>query len=150
MATNFQELQNEISKATVTIAESMVEKIDLYLSSFDKKDIFSFASEKARVEEYTEKYFLFLIGISDHIKILTDLNAKVASLLIAADKVMEIDVVVLAEKRLYAFDDFEHNLYDYTSTTEKSLLESAATTAFLVNKAQKFKSDVKKLIDANT
>ena len=107
MATNFQELQNEISKATVTIAESMVEKIDLYLSSFDKKDIFSFASEKARVEEYTEKYFLFLIGISDHIKILTDLNAKVASLLIAADKAMEIDVVVLAEKRLYAFDDFE-------------------------------------------
>ena len=80
---------------------------------------------------------------------MTDLNAKCASLLIAADTAMETDVVIVAEQRLYAFDNFEHDLYNYTSTTENALLEITATASFLINKAQKFKLDVKKLIDAN-
>ena len=143
-------LQEKIAKATITLSKSILAKIDTYLSCFNKNDILSFTSEKKRIEEYTEKYFLFLSGINNEIVDLTDLNAKGASLLIAADKAMEIDVVIIAEKRLYAFDDFEHDLYSYTSTMEKALLDQTATAIFLVNTTQKFKTDIQKLINANS
>ena len=149
MINQYKTSQDNIAKATIAASKSIIEKIDSYLSTFNKSDIFSFSSEKSRIEEYTEKYFIFLSGIDKEIRLLTDLNAKCASLLIAADTAMETDVVIVAEQRLYAFDNFEHDLYNYTSTTENALLESTATAAFLINKAQKFKLDVKKLIDAN-
>lgn len=149
MINQYKTSQDNIAKATIAASKSIIEKIDSYLSTFNKNDILSFSSEKSRIEEYTEKYFIFLSGIDKEIRLLTDLNAKCASLLIAADAAMEADVVIVAEQRLYAFDNFEHDLYNYTSTTEKALLESTATAAFLINKAQKFKLDVKKLIDAN-
>lgn len=149
MINQYKTSQDNIAKATIAASKSIIEKIDSYLSTFNKSDIFSFSSEKSRIEEYTEKYFIFLSGIDKEIRLLTDLNAKCASLLIAADAAMETDVVIVAEQRLYAFDNFEHDLYNYTSTTENALLESTATAAFLINKAQKFKLDVKKLIDAN-
>jgi hypothetical protein len=149
MINQYKTSQDNIAKATMAASKSIIEKIDSYLSTFNKSDIFSFSSEKSRIEEYTEKYFIFLSGIDKEIRLLTDLNAKCASLLIAADAAMEADVVIVAEQRLYAFDNFEHDLYNYTATTENALLESTATAAFLINKAQKFKLDVKKLIDAN-
>ena len=149
MINQYKTSQDNIAKATIAASKSIIEKIDSYLSTFNKNDILSFSSEKSRIEEYTEKYFIFLSGIDKEIRLLTDLNAKCASLLIAADAAMEADVVIVAEQRLYAFDNFEYDLYNYTSTTENALLESTATAAFLINKAQKFKLDVKKLIDAN-
>ena len=149
MINQYKTSQDNIAKATIATSKSIIEKIDSYLSTFNKSDIFSFSSEKSRIEEYTEKYFIFLSGIDKEIRLLTDLNAKCASLLIAADTAMETDVVIVAEQRLYAFDNFEHDLYNYTSTTENALLEITATASFLINKAQKFKLDVKKLIDAN-
>lgn len=149
MINQYKTSQDNIAKATIAASKSIIEKIDSYLSTFNKSDIFSFSSEKSRIEEYTEKYFIFLSGIDKEIRLLTDLNAKCASLLIAADTAMETDVVIVAEQRLYAFDNFEHDLYNYTSTTENALLEITATASFLINKAQKFKLDVKKLIDAN-
>lgn len=147
---NYSELQKEIAASTVNLAQSMVTKTDAYLNSFNTKAILTFSKEKSRIEEYTEKYFLFLSGLDGEVRALTDLNAALASLLIEADKHMEIDVVVLAEKRLYAFDDFEHDLYNYTSSSEEALLGECATASFLVNNTQKFKEALKKLICANT
>ena len=68
--------------------------------------------------------------------------------MIAADAAMETDVVIVAEQRLYAFDNFEHDLYNYTSTTENALLESTSPDyAFITDGMNSYGHPTQEVID---
>lgn len=145
----FEILQKNISLKTISVANKMINAIDNYINQFNKTDIFSFSRKKDEEKKQVENYYLFLIDISSLITEITNQNAKLASLLIAADKKMQIDLIIICEKRLNAFEIFEQEFYAFTSSIEKAFSNNTASTAFLVNTAQKFKNSINKLISEN-
>ena len=143
--------QELISSSTILLLDKLIESIDNYLNGFNQKEILSFSSStsKESLKEYTENYFLFVSSIAPIISELTSLNAELASLLIKADKNMEIELIVTCEKKFNAFEEFERALYEYTSSVEKELLNSNANAAFLINATQKFKIAAERLVKEN-
>ena len=143
--------QERISSSTILLSNKLIENIDNYLTGFKQKEILSFSSSTSKelLKKYTENYFFFVSSIAPIISELTSLNAELASLLIKADKNMEIELIVICEKKFNAFEIFEHALYEYTSSVEKELLNSKANATFLINATQKFKLSVGQLIKEN-
>ena len=143
--------QERISSSTILLLDKLIKSIDNYLNGFNQKEILSFSSStsKESLKEYTENYFLFVSSIAPIISELTSLNAELASLLIKADKNMEIELIVTCEKKFNAFEEFERALYEYTSSVEKELLNPNANAAFLINATQKFKIAAERLVKEN-
>ena len=141
--------QESISSQTAALTKKIIEATDKYISEFNKDEIFAFSSKKQHSEKYTEKYYLYLSGISKYISQLTALNAELASLLIQADKAMEIELILLCEKNFNAFEKFEHALYNYTFCVENELINSNASATFLINSAQTFKIAATNLMNEN-
>lgn len=147
--TDYIELQkNEISQKNVEITKAIIENINLYLSSFNNAATFSFSRSDTKKDE--EAYMKFLLGISQKISALSDLNAKLASLLIEADKAMMIEATLLLQKRFDAFCVFENALYDYTSTLAEAFSNNRASPSFIVSATQKFKFSVEYLLKENS
>ena len=143
-------LQENISSQTVELLKEIIVKTNYYIGGFEKKALFTFSNNQNDQKEYTERYFLFISEIASMISKLTDLNAELASLLIKADKEMDIELIVLCEKKFNAFLLFEKDLYTYTTSVENTLDTSNASAVFLINAAQKFKNAVNRLINENS
>ncbi|MBO7302933.1 MAG: hypothetical protein J6U68_01965 [Clostridia bacterium] len=142
-------IKDSISEETVLLSRQIVSHTDEFLSSFNKNELLSFSNTQSKTKEYEEKYFLFVSGISSLISALSSLNADLASLLIEADRCMEIELIVICEKRFNAFEAFEHALYDYTSSVENEIINSKITAQFLISATQKFKFAINELIKVN-
>lgn len=147
--TNLKVLQEELATKTINSAFLLIRMIDTYMSDFNKSDLLKFKSGTEQNERFSNRYFSFLTSISPIISELTSLNAKLASLLIEADKAMDIEVIVACEKRFNAFEAFERDLYEYTSSVEAQLLNSRASASFLLKAAQKFKTASERLLNEN-
>ena len=80
---------------------------------------------------------------------LSTLNAELSSLLIKADKAMEIELTLSLEARFKAYKLFETSLYEYTSTVESAFDNNQLSVSVLLNSIQKFKNAVLNLISEN-
>lgn len=140
--------QEIISAETIEVAKAIVQSANAFMNEFPKSDIFSFSNSR-RTEDYSEKYFSFISSIFPLLSRLNELNADMASLLIKSDKKMEIDIIVLCEKRFNAFEAFEKSLYEYTSAMESELSKPSASVIFILNSTQKFKEALNQLITSN-
>lgn len=151
MNNNLNSIKDRIAKETVSLSTHLLSQADEYLSSFNSNELLSFSSanNKTKIKKYEEKYFLFLSNIAPIISALTALNADLASLLIEADRSMEIELIVICEKRFNAFEKFEKALYNYTSSVENEIMNAKITANFLINASQKFKFAINELIKEN-
>ena len=142
-------MQEEIAIKTINTASLLIRMIDTYMGDFNKSDLLTFKRGKEQNERFSTQYYFFVSSISPIISELTSLNARLASLLIAADKAMDVELVVACEKRFNAFEAFERDLYEYTSSVEAQLSNSSASASFLLKAAQKFKTASERLLDEN-
>lgn len=142
-------MQKSISSKTISVAKKIIIEIDNYINQFNKADIFSFTRKENEEKKQSEAYYLFLLSISPMISEMTEQNAKLASLLINADKKMQIELIIICEKKLDAFEIFEQEFYSFTSSIEKAFSNNTSNSVFLVNTAQKFKNSINKLISEN-
>lgn len=147
--TDLKALQEEIAIKTINTASLLIRMIDTYMGDFNKSDLLTFKRGKEQNERFSTQYYFFVSSISPIISELTSLNARLASLLIAADKAMDVELVVACEKRFNAFEAFERDLYEYTSSVEAQLSNSSASATFLLKAAQKFKTASERLLDEN-
>lgn len=147
--TDLKALQEEIAIKTINTASLLIRMIDTYMGDFNKSDLLTFKRGKEQNERFSTQYYFFVSSISPIISELTSLNARLASLLIAADKAMDVELVVACEKRFNAFEAFEIDLYEYTSSVEAQLSNSSASATFLLKAAQKFKTASERLLDEN-
>lgn len=138
----------EISQESIKNIKAILDGINLYLSSFDNKSLFSFSPVEP--EKYETAFMLFLSGISENISKLTDLNARLASLLIEADRAMMIETVLNLQKRFDAFCVFEKELYEYTESVDDAIQGKKISQSFIVAKTQKFKISTEYLLKENT
>ena len=142
-------MQKSISSKTISAAKKIIIEIDNYINQFNKADIFSFTRKENEEKKQSEAYYLFLLSISPMISEMTEQNAKLASLLINADKKMQIELIIICEQKLDAFERFEQEFYSFTSSIEKAFSNNTSNSVFLVNTAQKFKNSINKLISEN-
>ena len=147
--TDLKALQEEIAIKTINTASLLIRMIDTHMGDFNKSDLITFKRGKEQNERFSTQYYFFVSSISPIISELTSLNAKLASLLIAADKAMDVELVVACEKRFNAFEAFERDLYEYTSSVEAQLSNSSASATFLLKAAQKFKTASERLLNEN-
>ena len=147
--TDLKALQEEIAIKTINTASLLIRMIDTYMGDFNKSDLLTFKRGKEQNERFSTQYYFFVSSISPIISELTSLNARLASLLIAADKAMDVELVVACEKRFNAFEAFERDLYEYTSSVEAQLSNSSASASFLLKAAQKFKTASERLLNEN-
>ena len=142
-------MQKSISSKTISVAKKIIIEIDNYINQFNKADIFSFTRKENEEKKQSEAYYLFLLSISPMISEMIEQNAKLASLLINADKKMQIELIIICEQKLDAFERFEQEFYSFTSSIEKAFSNNTSNSVFLVNTAQKFKNSINKLISEN-
>ena len=146
MNTELNALQKNISFQTIVVTNKIIESIDKHTKDFNKNEFFSFSDTSKII---SEKYFSFLAEISPLVSELNSLNSGLASLLIKADKTMDIDLIILCENKFNAFEKFEISLYEYTSSIEKAIETSKATQIFFINATQKLKTALQNLIKEN-
>lgn len=145
--------QENISKKTVALANNIKGAADDFINSFNQNDMFTFRSSsnsKRNLEEYLEKYYLFFSKISPMISELSSLNAKLASLLIEADKSMHVELIIVCENKFNAYEKFEHELYEYIKSLEDAFANSSASASLIINLTQRLKNSLTALIEINT
>ena len=138
----------ELSAKTVELAKSIIKETDGYLSKFNIAASFSFSAPN--VEKIENDYMTFLLKISKNISLMTDLNAELASLIIAADKAAQIEPTLLLQTRFDAFCNFEKALYEFTSKTDDAISSGKISNSFIISSTQKFKLALETLIKSNT
>ena len=82
-----------ISIKTINESQKIISAINAYTSSFNVKNSFSFSVSKKQIEEIFENYLHFAASIYNTVMALSTLNAELSSLLIKADKAMEIELI---------------------------------------------------------
>ena len=142
-------LYQQISATTVSVAKALIGIVDNYLNEFNKADFLTFTKSKNQSEKYLNQYHLFLTNISPMITELTSTNARLASLLIKADKAMDVETVVLCERCFAAFEEFERNMHEYTIAMESLFEGSSATATSITKLTQRLKNAIERLIEAN-
>ena len=138
-----------ISTKTINESQKIISAINAYTSSFNVKNSFSFSVSKEQIEEIFENYLHFAASIYNTVMALSTLNAELSSLLIEADKAMEIELTLSLEDRFKAYKLFETSLYEYTSTVESAFDNNQLSVSVLLNSIQKFKNAVLNLISEN-
>ena len=141
-------LQRDISSNTIFSAKEILKSVEAYMNSFDRKEFLSFSS-KTDAEKYSKNYQALLSSISTNIPPLISENARLASLLVKADRAMSTDIIVLCEKRFNAFEAFEQELNKYMSAMENIFANGKPNPSFLLNSAMQFKIALNALIEAN-
>ena len=81
---------------------------------------------------------------------LSSLNAKLASLLIEADKSMHVELIIICENKFNAYEKFEHELYEYIKSLEDAFANSSASASLIINLTQRLKNSLTALIEMNT
>ena len=138
----------ELSNQTAITSEKIIQKIDAYLSSFEKSSILSFSNTDFTDRE--EKHMLFLSKISNDFFELASLNAALASLIIKADKAADIESTLLMQKRFDIFCLFESALYNYTSSVEEAFANKQATASLIILSTQKLKLAAENVLKENS
>ena len=141
-------LQRDISSNTIFSAKEILKSVEAYMNSFDRKEFLSFSS-KTDAEKYSKNYQALLSSISANIPPLISENARLASLLVKADRAMCTEIIVLCEKRFNAFEAFEQELNKYMSAMENIFANGKPNPSFLLNSAMQFKIALNALIEAN-
>ena len=138
-----------LSADTINESEKIIAAINTYTSSFNIQNSFSFSISKKQIEGLFEDYLKFASSIYNTVIRLSNLNATLSSLLIEADKAMEIELTLSLESRFNAYKLFEASLYEYTSTVESAFDNNKLSISVLLNSVQKFKNAVLNLILEN-
>ena len=144
--------QENISKRTVALAKDMQNAANEFINGFNQADMltFSIGQSKSKSDEYLKKYHAFFAKISPMITELSRINARLASLLIQADKEMKVDIIVACENRFNAYEKFELELYEYIKSIEDAFENSTASATFIINATQRLKNSLSVLIEKNT
>ena len=150
MKNNLYLLQTENSNNFIKNANKLIETIDDYMNTFDKKELLSFSNSKEKAKKYKENYFSFLLALSPIISELSSCGAELASLTVKSDNAIQTDITIECEKRFNAFEKFEKDLYEYTENIENAFTASNISTVFLLNAAQKLKNSTLELINVCT
>lgn len=138
-----------LSADTINESEKIIAAINTYTSSFNIQNSFSFSISKKQIEGLFEDYLKFASSIYNTVIRLSGINATLSSLLIEADKAMEIELTLSLESRFNAYKLFEASLYEYTSTVESAFDNNELSISVLLNSVQKFKNAVLNLILEN-
>ena len=138
-----------LSADTINESKKIIAAINTYTSSFNIQNSFSFSISKKQIEGLFEDYLKFASNIYNTVIRLSSLNATLSSLLIEADKAMEIELTLSLESRFNAYKLFEASLYEYTSTVESAFDNNQLSVSVLLNSIQKFKNAVLNLISEN-
>ena len=143
--------QENISKRIVALAKDMQNAADEFINGFNQGDMLTFSrgQSKSKSDEYLKKYYAFFAKISPMITELSRMNARLASLLIQADKEMKVDIIVTCENRFNAYEKFELELYKYIKSIEDAFENSTASATFIINATQKLKNSLSVLIEKN-
>lgn len=111
--------------------------------SFDEK------SKKTRSEQLYSLFNYNSFETSKAMSILAGKNAKLASLLIAADKAMDIELITICEKKFNAYEKLEKDYYEYITNVENEFTKSILTANFLIKAIQKLELQLDDFINAH-
>ena len=103
MKNNLYLLLTENSNNFIKTANKLIEAIDDYMNTFDKKELLSFSNSKEKAKKYKENYFSFLLTLSPIISELSSCGAELASLTVKSDNAIQTDITIECEKRFNAF-----------------------------------------------
>ena len=137
------EQQIELSSKAMQTASVIKQHLQLLMADINRishgSTFFSF-DENRRKKHSEQLYSIFSynsLETSKAMSILAEKNAKLASLLIAADKAKDVELISLCERKFNAYESLERNYYEYIASIEKEFTESILTVNFLVRAIQK-------------
>ncbi len=127
--------------------ELIREKTDEYLNSFDKKDFFAFSDNDTRTKRYQRHFHAFTISVADHLLVADRLAGELSSLVLRADREMNVDELILLQAIFEEYIVFKKSSSEYFSSVEKMLSSSSVSVSTLMDKATKFKFSATAMIN---
>ena len=127
--------------------EELLSKTDNYINTFDKTDFFAFSNGSQKNKIYQKNYYSFSISIADTLVVLDRLMGDISSLLICADKEMNVDELVVLQNLFGEYLKFKEASSMYFSKTEKSFLSDSISLSELLDGAKKFRFNIIFLVE---
>ena len=121
---------------------------DEYLSTFERKDLFSFSEDEARAKAYKRSHYDFAAKTSAVVSTMGGAVARLSRLLDEADQHFELDLTVYIGKKINAFLAFERNIGEYFSDCKKLLAQKSPSPSLLIAKTQKLRFDLEAFLAA--
>ena len=125
----------------------LFEKTNNYIDTFDKKDFFVFSNSNSLNKIYQKNYYSFSISVADSLLLIDRLMGSVSSLLIRADKEMNVDELVILQDIFNEYLKFKENSSTYFSQSEKAFSSDSISLSELLEKANKFRFSITALIE---
>lgn len=143
-------ISEERKKLFASLTEAfnkIAEKTDEYLYSFDKKDFFVFSDSDTRAKRYQKHYYAFTISVADHLLAADRLAGELSSLVLRADREMNVDELIILQTVFEAYLEFKKNSSEYFSSAEKMLSSKSISVSVMMDNAMKFKFSATAIID---
>lgn len=129
------------------VLETLSQKADEYINTFDPKDFFVFSNTAARSKIYQKDYDTFTLNVADPLLSLDRLMGELSSLLLKADREMNIDEMLLQNTLFDAYLKFKKSSSDFFSQAEKMFSSGSITLSIILDGAKKFKFDISSLTE---
>ena len=150
------EQQIKLSEKILNTAYALKQMLRVLLNDTNlinnRADFFTF-NDKNKKATSERLYSLFSVNASQTSNIMSNLankNAELASLLIAADKAMDIELIAVCEKQFTAYEQLEKNYFNYITAIENENLNSNLTINFLVKTIKKLELELDNFISIYT
>ena len=139
--------RKQLYKEICCSLEELLAKTDNYINTFNKKDFFVFSNSNERNTVYQRNYYSFSISAADPLLLLDRLMGSVSSLLIRADKEMNVEELVILQHLFGEYLKFKETSSKYFSKAEKAFSSDSISLSYLLDGANKFKFSISTLIE---
>ena len=146
------EQHTELSAKIFATAHTLKQTLSVLMSDINlignKADFFTF-NDKNKKATSEHLHALFSSNETQTTSVMLNLSskaAKLASLLIAADRAMNVELIILCEKQFNAYEKFEKEYYEYVASIENEFENSVLSVNFLSRAIKKLELQIDEFI----
>ncbi len=124
-------------KELCTASEQFKIKIDQYISTFSRRDYFTFSAAEERKKQYTSAYNRLSLDMPLLVAKIESISSELAGLLIDADRDADEELATRLNEIFLAHTAFEEALAEFVERNEKELSSSSPSPAGITAAANK-------------
>ncbi len=139
---SFKEERNNIFSQLDLTLEKVLKETNEYLTTFKKEDFFEFSHKSEKGGYYKKKYYSFVLKISEAITSLEAIASDISSLLIEADRNMDVESVNSLNFVFCSYQKLQTELSRYTAIAEKELSRDSASASVLLEATKRLRAAI--------
>ena len=119
---------------------------DNYINSFTRTDFYTFSEIESKLKQHKKDYSDFLAFIAEPLKVLETKIAEASSLLIEADRTMNIEMIEFLQALFEEYLSFEKTLSEYNVKVKVIFENTNFSISALIEQAKKIKFSLLSLL----